>query len=195
MLSAVSLVLCVATIALWIRGWRVDDLLWMQHQHPGQADHRLYWVNLESGEGTLGLNWDTLIASRPLAENMSRSRWRFGLQRGQPLNTMQRWRLDQPSLFNAAGFSRHFGKLLICRFKYSAGFNNGMGVMVVRAVMVPDWFSFLLTSLSPSIWIFSWRKRLQRIEESHCLSCGYDLRATPELCPECGYSHAGSGIG
>jgi hypothetical protein len=29
-------------------------------------------------------------------------------------------------------------------------------------------------------------KRLKRLTEGHCTSCGYDVRSSPERCPECG---------
>jgi hypothetical protein len=33
------------------------------------------------------------------------------------------------------------------------------------------------------VWVIARRKQH---EPSHCPTCGYDLRATPERCPECG---------
>jgi hypothetical protein len=49
---------------------------------------------------------------------------------------------------------------------------------------VPYWFLIALTSVLPFIWA---GKRLRRRHRSGlCPTCGYDLRATPDRCPECG---------
>jgi hypothetical protein len=58
------------------------------------------------------------------------------------------------------------------------------GLEYVR-VGVPLWFVELLACL-PSAW-WGWRVlRRRRIKPGFCVQCGYDLRATPERCPECG---------
>jgi hypothetical protein len=50
----------------------------------------------------------------------------------------------------------------------------------------PFWSLALLTALLPAIWT-SLRFRSQTREKSgRCAKCGYDLRATPDRCPECG---------
>lgn len=55
------------------------------------------------------------------------------------------------------------------------------------AVTFPYWFSTLTFAILPAWWLARCfrRRRLERIQ-GRCATCGYDLRATPDRCPECG---------
>jgi hypothetical protein len=46
-------------------------------------------------------------------------------------------------------------------------------------------FTFIWCSAAGLVCEYAWRKRRRQLR-GHCPICGYDLRATPDRCPECG---------
>jgi hypothetical protein len=51
---------------------------------------------------------------------------------------------------------------------------------------VPYWALLLATGLAPALWLRGRMRRRGRILGGRCARCGYDLRASPGRCPECG---------
>ena len=54
------------------------------------------------------------------------------------------------------------------------------------AVWCPHWFVVALSAVMPAVWLVQFRRRRERLLQGRCRRCGYDLRATPDRCPECG---------
>jgi predicted amidophosphoribosyltransferase len=56
-------------------------------------------------------------------------------------------------------------------------------------VVLPHWAASLLFLLAATPFLArvrrAWRRR-RRLRDHLCLLCGYDLRASESLCPECG---------
>ena len=60
-----------------------------------------------------------------------------------------------------------------------------IGTRHMRALCVPAWSVALMTATLPALGIWRWLRK-RRPAPGLCPACGYDLRATPERCPECG---------
>jgi hypothetical protein len=61
-------------------------------------------------------------------------------------------------------------------------------------VAVPHWLPALLAAIACWLSLRRWRRQQMRLRENCCAKCGYDLRATPERCPECGTAVASSRV-
>ena len=52
------------------------------------------------------------------------------------------------------------------------------------------WLVTFLLGVAPAARLIAAVRRRRRAAAGHCASCGYDLRATPDRCPECGAASA-----
>jgi hypothetical protein len=75
------------------------------------------------------------------------------------------------------------GEMNIPNYRLAFGFKCNPYCL---AMVVPHWFVAALTGVLPFAPIFGVVVRTRRRRLNRCSECGYDLRASPERCPECG---------
>ena len=165
--SALSLLLCAAVVVLWVRSYHVLDTLSHQ-QEKGAA------VHVHSTYGRLMvhvIHWGEagIHPARCAIRYTEGAPKRLG--GGRPRGTVHDWR--------ALGFS------------YWSAIPAPPRRTPPRAWLagVPFWSLVVLAALPPTLWykkLRRWRRERRRREAGHCTRCGYDLRATPDGCPECG---------
>jgi hypothetical protein len=173
-LSALSLVVCIATAGIWGRSCWVNDI---PHNEVGWTTHpeTSVWrwgVALEWDRGSLALRVDHAGSGADDGTRTAKRRalltqyvWK-NITRGLHGVWPQSW-------WNRRGF-----------FWYHD--SHAPDTWILGA---PCWFVMLLTAVMPALWVhwFSpWGRRRFRQQHGLCRICGYDLRASPERCPECG---------
>ncbi len=63
---------------------------------------------------------------------------------------------------------------------------NRTGVYECWWLVIRTRLLFLIFSILPAIWWMLRVRKRRRARAGFCMVCGYDLRATPDKCPECG---------
>jgi hypothetical protein len=110
----------------------------------------------------------------------------------QPTPWRERFILDrnavkQNELHSLLASSANIGEWHLLHSYYSSTFWG----FHVRALMIPIWLIVPLLLVLPAFQVTTARRNRRRQNIGRCRNCGYDLRATPDRCPECGMVPAG----
>jgi hypothetical protein len=179
--SAVSLLLCVAVCVLWVRSYSYCD--YWQASEEGKC--RIRYLVSDSGQiGHYEYSWDSGIPVPGLP--LKDERWDY--HRASAGAAVLPFPGKRESVWGFAwGVTRKH--TLRGRFDYS-------GPAITVESWMPYWALATVMAVLPLLWARSrWRRSRARSRqnEGFCPACGYDLRASPERCPECGAVAGGSG--
>jgi hypothetical protein len=193
-LAALSLLLLITIGALWLRSfWRGCTVIAF-HQWTTGTDVTNGSLTLQSGRGNAAL-----MVTRYRADATAARRAGISGTQGYDLNATEHWSLTPADytgglvpkpwrrIWQVAGFAAtcshqdtHMaGSQYFARQAAPAIYDE-------VAVFVPYWFLFLPTIWFPSRWWVMHRRTARYRNTGQCPTCGYDLRATPDRCPECG---------
>jgi hypothetical protein len=175
LLSAMSLLLFAAVVALWTRSyWVTDGSGWNWEQTP---------ISLWSDKGRLGVDNGPQVTAAVFAHDL----W---LVKEDEFNL-----LGRPLLIRISGSEDAHSKKLeegVRQHRLNEMHANiaSLGPLPI----VPALWSYSIPHAVPAgfagilpLWsLIKWRRRAKLYAPGLCRACGYDLRATPGRCPECG---------
>jgi hypothetical protein len=158
-MAAISLVLCVATISAWVLSTQRADVI------GAEADHS--FIAAQS-QGSILFGTGCLLDDNTSLHHRIEARlpiWNFAW--GYVYGDMG----DFIWLHGGFGFAREYYETI-----------NAQNWCLV----FPHWSMVILTAILPSILVYRLWRGKHKLIRGFCFACGYDLRATPDRCPECG---------
>lgn len=168
LVSALSMLMCMGTCALWVRGYVVEDSVTWQ-----RADARRV-LRSTPGNFIVDLNvsnWPGGGMGLRYAREAP-NRWAVAAAKSDAY-TLSVGPRDHLVSWNWGGFAW---------WQWQGWSGNSIATLVI-----PAWSVVAATVFPPFAWGLArirWSHARRRL--GHCPVCGYDLRATPDRCPECG---------
>jgi hypothetical protein len=181
-LSALSLMLYLATVGLWVRSHWVADHATLGHYVRQVQGYRETILRITSSNGVVMVAWERLHATglRPgtgLIESWERNhpnRWVW--ERKVFQGHVRQLPPPTPSWLSRCGFWIHG----------SASQTPGRSEWSDCSTAVPFWLLAGTCLVLPALYGSRLWRQHRRYRFGLCPSCGYDLRASRERCPECG---------
>jgi hypothetical protein len=171
--SLVSLFCCAAAVALWLRGYAGEDAC---HARVG-----LRYLTLASFRGEVGCEFGEVCGGGPpdlyTPHTVFRLwRWPAALVRGKDEFHIAEY---DPHLHVVPHYHDYWG------FRWHPRTDRDW-THRARGIAVPAWAVVALFAVLPIRSGLRMTQRSARRRANRCAACGYDLRATPDRCPECG---------
>ncbi len=178
----VSVLLGLATIMVWVRSYYVVDLVSLTRDGHGADGSR--WRIEYSGwaeNGRLAVQRDRFW----FPAEMYAHGWRTGAW--QVSNNSNTWSVDHINPHKWSPGNSSLANRLGFGIETEVHSSIIDGNTLQHVLWCPSWFLFMLTAILPTVHLLRWCRCRHRLEASRCPTCGYDLRATPTGCPECGF--------
>jgi hypothetical protein len=155
--TALSLLLSIVIAVLWLRSYWVTDFV---RADLSRASPRFEYAYLVTGKGGIGVG-----------------AWR-GTPRPGPLF---QWTYHPATAYGNGGWQPN--RLGLWAGAFRPGARDAL-----YAAIAPGWMLALAAAILPATRIVNARRRSRdrRLRLGLCPTCGYDLRGSPDRCPECG---------
>lgn len=169
--AGVSIVIGMATVALQLRACWTWESLTRSNSWVDSTGYHAWGLSASSQVGGVSIDfysWDDRKV-RPGDEK----RWSYDY--GYSLGEGREWRTwPAPAFSGTRSWSGWRGR-------------NERAIDTSDVMVgVPYWFAAVVTIAPAIAWLYRNRLRRTQVGKLVCMTCGYDLRATPNRCPECG---------
>jgi hypothetical protein len=185
----------VATLVLWARSFWVRDGIWYTtdttrysvHSHHG----RIWFWQLSGGRAASDFAMITAAnLHRGFVWDSTPDAYCEQFVKGPRTSSIDVavYTLDAPAVGRPAVNWQALGVRYVRNNAWLpiAQLQAGYPVARSTAIFVPHWALAVLFGLLPAVPLVRALRRRQRVRQGRCPSCGYDLRGSPNRCPECG---------
>ena len=164
LLTALSLLLCVGAVALWVRSYwpsRGVELGMVRLRHSVGAYRGTIYDSVADGRTVVPIHIPAFDSD------------------GNPIANIAVVPLEPPPQVAGVSWEKSSGRLRRIS-------DTQLGVETCYRLQVPLAYPAAAAAILPVGWSLSRRRHRRRARRGACSRCGYDLRATPGRCPECG---------
>jgi hypothetical protein len=173
--AGISAVLSIAVSAMWVRSCRVGDRVHVQ------------WARApDAGGSRLVRTWEIESVGGWVQFSRGHTNWSVdALRRGTLPHEYLESRAYHVTYKARPGAREGYRPIRFAGWRTDTAGYSG--------VFVPHWMLCVMLAMAPAAWLARRRSSRRRRRTGCCPACGYDLRATPDRCPECGAVTASKG--